>query len=312
MASAAGTKPWLTPPRYEIRRVMTIHKADDPQRPLKFAELNLDGRIVRYAVSTPECRWRVETLFTKEPGTIDWLESFRPGEALVDVGANVGMYSVYAGAVCGARVYAFEPESQNYAELCRNIFLNGAHGAITAYCAALGERPVEVSRLLLNRFGAGLSFHDFSEPSRGYDPQSRLAQGCIAFSLDHLIETGAVPCPAHVKIDVDGHEQRVIRGMAQLLESKRIRTLLLECDASLPATSGIVAWLRQLGWQVNPDQLRLTREGLRPAAAVMDELGRGAFTGNVIFGRAAEDLAFASRALERFSASQLDAISLAS
>jgi FkbM family methyltransferase len=307
---AGDTRPWLTPPRYEISRVMAIMKSTEP-RPLKFAELDLDGRVVRYGVPTPECRWRVETLFTKEPGTIDWLESFRPGEVFVDVGANVGMYSVYAGAVCRARVYAFEPESQNYAELCRNIFLNGAHHEITAFCAALGERPVEVSRLLLSKFGAGLSFHDFGDPSRGYDPQTRLAQGSIAFSLDHLVQTGGVPCPAHVKIDVDGHEQRVIRGMAHLLEAKSIRSVLLECDPHLPATRELVAGLLHLGWQVNPDQLRLNREGLRPAAAVMDEVSRGAFTGNIIFGRQPEDLEFATRALERFTASQLDAITLA-
>lgn len=302
--------PWITPPRHEIGRILSILKSDDRDRPLKFAELNFDGRTLRYSVPTPECRWRVETLFTKEPGTIDWLESFLPGDVFVDVGANVGMYSVYAAAACRARVFAFEPESQNYAELCRNIQLNDAQRELTAYCAALSDQPVEVSRLLLRTFGSGFSFHDFGRPSRDYDAATRFAQGSVAFSLDHLVESGALPCPAHVKIDVDGHEQRVIRGMEKLLAAKRLHTLLLECDSALPATREAVVWLLQTGWRVNADQLRLNRYGLRPGAAVLDEVHGGRFIGNIIFGRQDEDLAFATRALARFTPAQLEAMTL--
>ena len=303
-------KPWLTPPRHRIQEVMVVKKLTDPNRPIKFAELNLDGTIVRYAVTTPQCRWRVHTLFTKEPGTIDWIESFQPGEVLVDVGANIGMYSIYAAVVSGAQVYAFEPESQNYAELCRNIFLNEAHHDILAYCAAISDRPVEVSRLLLSALMVGDSFHDFGEPSRPYAAERRFPQGSIGFSLDHLVESGAIPAPDHVKIDVDGHEHKAIGGMRALLGRGAIRTLLLECDASLPATRGMVESILGHGYRLNPDQLRLSREGLRSAAAVMDDVKNGAFTGNMIFARRAEDLAFATRALGRFSASDLDQMSL--
>jgi FkbM family methyltransferase len=305
-------RPWITPPRYDIATVMTILKSGDPQRPLKFAELSLDGRTLRYAVPNPECRWRVQTLFTKEPGTIDWLESFEAGEVFVDVGANIGLYSLYAGVLCRARVYAFEPESQNYAELCRNVFLNGAHQSVTAFCAAIGQRPVEVSRLLVRAVAAGHSFHDFGEPSRDYGGRERFAQGSVGFSLDHLVESGALETPAHVKIDVDGHEDRVLRGMRGLLEGRRVRTVLLESDPHLPATRGLIEWLLGLGWHVNPDQVRLSREGLRPASAAMDEMRRGAFAGNIIFGREERDLEFASRALERFSSEALRAITLES
>lgn len=303
---------WITPPRYDIAAVASYRRIGDEISTFPVAELDLDGRIVRYGVGSPACRFRVDTLFTKEPGTIDWIESFDEGDVFVDVGANIGMYTIYAGVACGARVYAFEPEAQNYAELCRNILLNGADGDIDAYCAALNDRPLELSRLLLSAFGVGHSFHDFGERSRPGAPESRAAQGCIGFTLDHLVEGKSLPRPDHVKIDVDGHEQKVIKGMARLIESGAPRTLLLECDPTLPGTRATVAGLLDQGWRVNPDQLRLSREGLRPAAAVMDELRRGSYTGNVIFARRAEDLEFATRALDRFSAAELERIKLAS
>ena len=310
-AAAANDRAWRTRPRYDIDRVCAFKQLDDPTRPLRFAELDIDGRTLRYCISSPASEWRVKTLFTKEPGTIDWLHSFNPGETFVDIGANVGMYSLYAGVVARARVFAFEPESQNYAELCRSIFFNdNARKDIVAWCAAIGDQPLEVSRLLIRDLHTGDSFHDFGAPSRDYAPAERFQQGSVAFSLDHLISIGAVPEPDHVKIDVDGHENKVIDGMRGVLERRRARTVLLESDPALPATRGIIDSILARGWVVNPDQLRFSRDGLRPADAVMAEVTAGRYTGNIIFGRRPEDLAFATRALERYSPSEREAMAL--
>ena len=308
---APGEDSWRTKPLYDVDQVTVFNKIKDRDRPFRFAELDLDGTPVRYCVSAPSTEWRVHTLFTKEPGTIDWLNSFASGSVLVDVGANVGMYSIYAAAVSGAKVYAFEPEAQNYAELCRSIFLNYRYrDNIHAFCAAIGDKPIEVSRLLVRDLAIGYSGHDFAEPSRDYPAASRFAQGAVGFSLDYLIESGAIPSPDHVKIDVDGHEHKVIRGMLRLIERGNMRTLLLEADPALPHTQEIVEQMLRGGWQVNPDQLRLSRDGLRPAGAVMDELRDGRYLGNIIFARRAEDLEFATRALERFSPEELEHMSL--
>jgi FkbM family methyltransferase len=309
-----GEKTWRAKPRYDIDKVAVFKQLDDPTRPLRFAELNLDGCIVRYCISSPSSEWRVQTLFTKEPGTIDWLHSIRRGETVVDVGANVGMYAIYAGVVDDvfARVYAFEPESQNYAELCRSIFFNdAARKDIVAWCAAVADQPVEISRLLIRDLHTGYSFHDFGEPSRDYAAADRFAQGSVAFSLDHLVASGAIPAPAHVKIDVDGHEDKVVRGMRELIEKRVMRTVLIEADPTLAGSRGIVDQFLQGGWVVNPDQVRFSREGLRPAARVMAEVTAGAYTGNIIFGRSADDVAFATTALNRYAPAELERMTLA-
>jgi FkbM family methyltransferase len=287
-------------PLHVMEKVSTLKKLNGSNCEFLFTELNLNGKILRYCLSSPVSKWRIDTLFTKEPGTIDWLNTFRPGEVFVDVGANVGVFALYAAMICGARVYAFEPESQNYAELCRSIFLNAAHTRITAFCAALGAAPMEVSQLLLFDMGTGLSHHDFSVPSHDYLPAQRPSQGSIGFSLDFLVETGAVPAPDHVKIDVDGHEAKVIAGMNGVLKSGRVRSLLVECHFGIPTTKPLVQTLLDDGWVYNLDQVRLSSKGLRTAQEVDDQIRNGTFEGNFIFARHADDLAFATAALQRY------------
>lgn len=87
-------------------------------------ELTHNGVKVVYVTPTTHTKWRVDSLFEKEPITIQWIGELAAGEVLVDVGANVGMYTIWAAKTRGARVFAFEPEAQNYALLNRNIVLN--------------------------------------------------------------------------------------------------------------------------------------------------------------------------------------------
>ncbi|MFN9490193.1 MAG: FkbM family methyltransferase, partial [Betaproteobacteria bacterium] len=80
-----------------------------------------DGVTMIYATPSQMTRWRVDSIYDKEPWTLEWIASFKPGEIVVDCGANVGMYTIWAAATRRTRVYAFEPEAQNYALLNRNI-----------------------------------------------------------------------------------------------------------------------------------------------------------------------------------------------
>lgn len=76
-------------------------------------ELTNDGVSVSYCTPTTHTKWRVDSLFEKEPCTIAWIAGFGRGDVLVDVGANVGMYTIWAAKTRGTRVFAFEPEAQN-------------------------------------------------------------------------------------------------------------------------------------------------------------------------------------------------------
>ena len=70
---------------------------------------------------------RAVTLFTKEPETIAWIDDrVLPGDVFYDIGANIGVFSLYSAKVKKATVIAFEPHAKNYGILNENIFLNYA------------------------------------------------------------------------------------------------------------------------------------------------------------------------------------------
>lgn len=104
-----------------------------------FATIELSNGELRLACPNFQAWWRAATFFDKEPETLGWIQGFGPGETMLDVGANVGLYSLYA-AHRGHRVLALEPESQNFALMNENIHLNGLVSRVTAYCLALSNR----------------------------------------------------------------------------------------------------------------------------------------------------------------------------
>lgn len=215
-----------------------------------------NGIKVRYVLPNDNALWRVETLKSKEPCTIEWLESIEPGSILLDVGANVGMYTIFAAVVRGARVYAFEPESQNYALLCRNIMHNSMSERVTAYCAALSDSQ-KFSLIHLSEFKTGSSCHSFDEAVnfKLEERKSPFIQGCFAVTIDQLVAEGAMPVPNYIKIDVDGFEHKVINGAKRTLEDPAVRSLIIEINPHLAEHRQIITQLAALGFSYDPKQV---------------------------------------------------------
>jgi len=218
--------------------------------------IEFQGRDMTFFTPNGATLWRVESLFSKEPDTIEWIAGFAEGETLVDIGANVGMYSIFAAQTRGAQVFAFEPESQNYAILNRNIHLNGLSRLVSAYCAALSDRS-GFSQLHLSMFVPGASCHSYgtSLDHNNQPAVSQFVQGCVATTVDDLVAAGAMPVPAHVKIDVDGLEHKVIAGAAATLADRRVRSVLIEINTALEEHWEIVDALLALGFDYGRDQV---------------------------------------------------------
>jgi FkbM family methyltransferase len=218
-------------------------------------EVAHQGTRVVFATPTVLTKWRVDALFEKEPITIQWISEFSPGDILVDVGANVGMYSLWAAKTRRARVFAFEPEAQNYALLNRNIALNNAGEQIKAYCLALSDEA-GYSELHLSALQIGGSCHSLGErvDFKRQPMTPAFSQGCIAARLDDLVAQGVVPTPAHIKIDVDGIEPKVIAGARRVIGDPRVRSLLIEINQNLADHMQIIADLGALGFRHDPAQ----------------------------------------------------------
>jgi FkbM family methyltransferase len=149
----------------------------------------------------------------------------------------------------GAKVFAFEPEAQNYALLCRNMTLNEVDGR--AYCLALSDK-VGLSTMYLTGQQAGGSCHSLGEKV-GHDLQARegIEQGAFGYTLD--LVASELPRPDHVKIDVDGFEHRVIAGAKGILATAK--SVLIEVNTNLPEHMQMVNDLLDMGFAFDQAQV---------------------------------------------------------
>jgi len=97
--------------------------------------------VYRFKPKTRMEVFRYTTFFSKEKGTLKWLdENIEPSSIMYDIGANVGLYSIYAAKKHGdVKVYAFEPHKVNFATLLENISLNDLEGSIFPLSFALND-----------------------------------------------------------------------------------------------------------------------------------------------------------------------------
>lgn len=210
------------------------------------------GTEVRFHTPNQTTEWRARSLITKEPSTIEWIDSMQAGDVLYDVGANVGGYTVLA-AKRGVKVFAFEPESENYALLCRNISLNALDA--NAICVAVCERE-KLDTLHLSARGGGGSGHMFGDCSRNGNHPTQMA---IGLSIDVMVEKWKLPQPTHIKIDVDGNEHRVIQGAFETL--KNVQSVLVEINPNHEGHADIIRELEAAGFTFDPAQVeRATRK----------------------------------------------------
>jgi FkbM family methyltransferase len=169
--------------------------------------------------------WRCRTYETKEPETLDWIDGFSKEDVLFDIGANIGVYSLYAGKR-GARVYSFEPEGQNFAGLSNNCLTNKLDN-VKPYCMALADRE-HFDLLYVTSTNPGDSQHNLGAKNPFYQRDCSGKQGIFASTVDRLCFEHGFPIPQHIKIDVDGLEDRILEGAQKVLTHPDFRSLLIE------------------------------------------------------------------------------------
>lgn len=203
--------------------------------------------------------WRVKTFWNKEPDTLRWIETFKPNDLFIDIGANIGLYSLYA-SLRGVQTIAFEPESLNYALLNKNIFHNRLDRKIKAYSLALSNE-IAFDAIHLSLFTEGAACHNFKEQlDFKHDPLiPQFSQGCFSVTLDYLIEQKLIPVPQHIKIDVDGIEHKILEGAKQTLKNSAVQSVLVELNMELLPHRQIIEFMKTNNFlcsrsQMNQDQ----------------------------------------------------------
>jgi len=184
--------------------------------------------------------WRAKTLLTKEPETIEWINGFNEKEVFWDIGANVGEYALYAG-LRGLSVLAFEPAPSNYYLLSKNIEINKMDDKISAYCLALNNKTkLDVFYMANTELGGALNSFGESRDWQGKSFTASLKQAMVGFSIDDFIRQFNPAFPDHIKIDVDGIEDSIIKGGSQTLKDSRLKSVLVELDTEREEYAGEV------------------------------------------------------------------------
>ena len=190
---------------------------------------------IRFFCPSPLLAMRARTLLTKEPDTIRWIDSFAVPCVFWDIGANVGVYSLYAASKRAVSVLSFEPLAANFHVLSRNIQLNDFAERITAYCVALsGTTELGVLNIASPAMGSALTqFGQLGEmsPYCAKDLEGS-AHGMIGFSIDDFISQFHPPFPNYLKMDVDGLELLILQGGKSMLRDSRLRSLMVELSVS--------------------------------------------------------------------------------
>jgi FkbM family methyltransferase len=169
----------------------------------------------------------------------------RPGMTVVDVGSNLGLYTVLLSHLVGptGRVLAFEPDPGLFVLLQRNCALNGCAN-VTAYNLALGSKR---ERLLLHTTAINSGDNHLG------DGGSRLLRRSVQIEVVPLDEIAPGLRPDLVKIDVQGWELEVLKGMQGIFANSPQTEVYFEFWPEGYRRAGssaaeLLGWLRELGF----------------------------------------------------------------
>lgn len=220
----------------------------------------VNAKEIFFYVPTNFVLWRAKTLLTKEPTTIEWLDTMREGDELLDIGANVGSYTIYASKVKGVRVSAIEPEAYNFSILCRNVRLNKLQELVQCWPIGLAD-STKFDKLYISDGQPGGSCHSVGEE---LDFQLKpkkfpFSQGCFSTTVDKLVSEKVISPPDHIKLDVDGLEHKVITGASQTLKNYPVKSLSIEVNPSLQEHRDMIQKLEKLGFKIDGNQVERAR-----------------------------------------------------
>jgi len=170
-------------------------------------------------------RWRYTTFFEKEPETVQWvwdcLKLYNGAEFMIDVGCNIGIYSMFALSLSKElRVIGVEPAENNVAELLHNIELNKFSERFKLITNPLAAKQVFGNAVNLDK-RVGATGFQFTQNPVNDDDLIR------STTLDSVILNNQVH-NCFVKIDVDGIELEILMGAEASLKSGLISSLLVE------------------------------------------------------------------------------------
>jgi len=179
------------------------------------AELRSRGMSFRFHLGKKEMLWFLLDLFEEivEMNAYNVLPENVNGNVVMDIGAHLGVFSLFAAKMGAKKVYAFEPVESTYEMLGRNVEINDLDDTISPVNKALGDKIETgcVSYLFEGDWGASL------ELDMG---TSAAQQECEVTTVDEFVRIQGTS-PHFIKIDAEGYEKKIILGAENTIRTSK-------------------------------------------------------------------------------------------
>lgn len=194
-------------------------------------KIKFKKKIVKFYITNEMTAARAFLFGKKEKEVYDFIDKYlKEKHIFFDVGANVGVFSIYAGLYKNSKCFAFEPEYSNLFLLKKNIILNKLEDKISIFPCSISNKN-DFSTLHLSSKEDGSALHSTSKENIIFtDENSRVVMkiGTVNSSIDHFVNLTRI-YPDMLKIDTDGAEFMILKGAKKTLQT--LKYLAIEMPA---------------------------------------------------------------------------------
>ena len=194
--------------------------------------------------------WQLKTLFSRKPFKIKWLgnSSFymkkgdhgltgnyytglldfremsfmlhflRSDDMFIDIGANLGAYTILASAISKAKTHAFEPIPSSFFALSENIKLNGLNERVELHNVGVSNQN-------------GSKFFSFNNDTTNHVVE-KVSDSSLKIDVVQLDDVVSVERSCLIKIDVEGFEYFVLQGAKAVLKNPNVKGIIVELNSS--------------------------------------------------------------------------------
>ncbi len=188
--------------------------------------------------------WRAKHGYEEEPMLLEWINSWSSDEVFLDVGANIGTYTLYA-AKRGIKTIACEVDLINANLLYQNVFLNQLEEKVLIFSFAVGEETT-IKNLFLKDVSPGDALHALDEPSYMLNKRQSIKEIDVpCFKVDDLVSILNIQ-PTKMKVDTDSNEFEVLLGADGLLDT--INEIYIELDEKYEKHQKAITYLMNKGF----------------------------------------------------------------
>ena len=200
-----------------------------------YKKISILNKEVNFFIPNQLTDWRIETFFTKEPETLEWIDSFEKKDKIIfwDIGANIGLYSIYSVLRNkNVSTISFEPSTSNLRVLSRNISINNLENKIKILSVPLSNKENQFLTMNEGDFIEGGALNTFGE---NYDFagelfDTKMKYKILGTTIKNLLDNNILEIPNYIKIDVDGIEHLILEGAGEYLKDKKIKSLSIEIN----------------------------------------------------------------------------------